>query len=68
MLIYIISQELFVFTHTEVPPAFEGRGIAAKMAGTALEYARAKGFRVRSYCSYVTRYIDRHPEYQDLLG
>jgi hypothetical protein len=67
VLVYIISQGLFVFTHTEVPPAFEGRGIAAKMAKTALDYARQKGFRVRSYCSYISLYIERHPEYQDLL-
>jgi len=54
--------------HTEVPPAFEGQGIAAMMARAALDFAKTKGYKVRSYCSYTTRFIERHPEYQDLLG
>jgi hypothetical protein len=68
VLIYMIKAGLFILLHTEVPPAFEGRGIAGKMAQTALEYAKDKGLKVRSYCSYTTRYIERHPEYQDLIG
>jgi len=68
VLIYMIKAGLFIVMHTEVPPAFEGRGIAAALNRTALNYAREKGFKVRSYCSYTTRYIERHPEYQDLEG
>ena len=54
--------------HTEVPPAYEGRGIAAKLNIAALKYAKKEGFKVRSYCSYTTMYIERHPEYKVLLG
>jgi len=68
VLIYMIKAGLFILLHTEVPPPFEGRGIAGKMAREALEYAKNEGLKVRSYCSYTTRYIERHPEYQDLLG
>ena len=68
ILIYMIKAGLFVLLHTEVPPAFEGRGIAAQMARAALEYAKNEGLKVRSYCSYTTYYIEKHPEYQDLLG
>jgi uncharacterized protein len=68
VLIYMIKAGLFVLLHTEVPPAFEGRGIAGKMAQAALEYAKNEGLKVRSYCSYTTRYIERHPEYQELEG
>jgi hypothetical protein len=68
VLIYMIKAGLFIFMHTEVPPAFEGRGIAGRMAKAALEYARENGYKVRSYCSYITRYLERHPEYQDLEG
>ena len=68
ILIYMIKAGLFILLHTEVPPAFEGRGIAGNMTRTALEYAKNAGLKVRSYCSYSTQYIERHPEYRDMLG
>ena len=68
VLIYMIKAGLFILLHTEVPPAFEGRGIAAKMAKAALDYARSEGYKVRSYCSYTTWYIERHQEYSELEG
>jgi uncharacterized protein len=68
VLVYMIKADLFLLLHTEVPPQFEGRGIAAKMAHETLEYAKKEGFKVRSYCSYTTRYIERHKEYEELLG
>ncbi|MFO7614567.1 MAG: GNAT family N-acetyltransferase [Bacteroidales bacterium] len=68
LLIYMVKAGLFVITHTEVPPDYQGQGIAALLAQKALDYARDKGLQVRSYCSYTTWYIDKHPEYQNLLG
>jgi uncharacterized protein len=55
------------FTHTEVPPALQGRGIAAALVQAALDWARAEGLRVRPACSYVATYMRRHPHTQDLL-
>ena len=54
-------------THTEVPRALEGRGIAAALVEAALAWARAEGLRVRPACSYVATYMRRHPQTQDLL-
>lgn len=56
------------FTHTEVPPAIGGRGIAAAIVKFALDDARVSGLRVASTCWYVSDYIRDHPEYQDLEG
>jgi predicted GNAT family acetyltransferase len=55
------------FTHTEVPAALQGRGIAAALVQAALDWARAEGLRVRPACSYVATYMRRHPQTQDLL-
>lgn len=55
------------FTHTGVPSALEGRGIGSKLVHAGLEYAREKGYRVVPLCWFVAGYIDRHPEYQNLL-
>jgi predicted GNAT family acetyltransferase len=53
-------------THTEVPPALEGHGIAAALVAYALAQVRAQGLKVRPTCPYVARYMERHPETQDL--
>lgn len=65
---YRMSDGVMLLVHTEVPPALEGRGIAAALVRTALEYVRAAGLRVRPRCSYVSTYLARHPQYRDLLG
>lgn len=53
-------------THTEVPPAFEGMGIGGKLASFALNYAKDAGMLVRAECPFVSKYIERHPEYQQI--
>lgn len=55
------------FHHTFVPPELEGRGIAGRLAKHALDYAREAGLAVVPRCPYVRAYIDRHPEYADLV-
>jgi len=56
-----------VLTHTGVPHGLEGKGIAALLARTALEYAREHQMRVVPLCSFVQTYLRRHPEYMDLV-
>lgn len=57
-----------LFLHTGVPPALEGRGLGSKLAKAGLDYARANQLKVQSWCWFVDKYIDRHPEYADLLS
>ena len=64
---YELADGILTITHTGVPKAVGGRGIAADLSRAALDTARANGWRVRPLCSYVATYIDRHPEYRDLL-
>lgn len=52
--------------HTEVPPALEGRGIAAAMVRFALAHAREQGLKVDPQCSYVRIYMQRHAQTHDL--
>lgn len=58
---------LVVFTHTEVDNRFEGKGIGSALAKGALDQVRAWGERVVARCPFIAAYIERHPEYQDLL-
>lgn len=56
------------FTHTGVRPRHEGKGLAAELVRQALADARTDGVRVVPACSYVTAYLDRHPDHQDLVA
>ncbi|GEL21885.1 N-acetyltransferase [Pseudonocardia sulfidoxydans NBRC 16205] len=64
---YQLRDGLIVFTHTEVDDRFGGRGIGGALARGALDAARARGLRVRPDCTFVKGWIDKHPEYADLL-
>jgi len=65
---YQLIDGVMWLTHTETPPALQGRGLAAKVVRAALEHARAHGLKVRPACSYVRTYLRRHPELQDLVA
>jgi predicted GNAT family acetyltransferase len=65
---YILQGNEIVFTHTEVPEAFEGRGIASQLARFALDDARARGLAVIPSCPFIANYIQHHAEYQPLVA
>lgn len=54
--------------HTWVPPRFEGQGIAAELTEAALGEIRAQGLQIVPECSYIERYVERHPEWRDLVA
>lgn len=60
--------DTLVFYRTYVPESARGQGHAAKLVRAGLEYARNGNYRVEPSCSYVARYIERHPEYQPLVN
>lgn len=60
--------EVITFTHTKVPEALEGRGIASRLVSGALADVRRRRQRVVPRCPFVHAYMDRHPEVQDLLA
>ncbi|OJF13067.1 NAD(+)/NADH kinase [Couchioplanes caeruleus] len=53
--------------HTEIDQAFEGRGLAGRLAAAALGDARRRSTRVQATCPFVAGYVARHPEFTDLL-
>jgi predicted GNAT family acetyltransferase len=65
---YNLSPGTMTFTHTEVPYALQGQGIASRLIRGALEAARAEGLKVVPRCSFVSNYIARHQEFGDLLA
>ena len=63
---YDLDGSKMTITHTRVPPAVGGKGIAAKLTEFALTTARINSWRVVPRCSYAAVYMERHPEYADL--
>jgi hypothetical protein len=59
--------EQISLNHTEVEPAFQGRGLATHLARFSLDDARKRGLTVLPYCPYVTSWIKKHPGYADLV-
>ena len=49
-----------LFTHTEIDPAFQGKGLAGLLASEALADAAAGGDVVVPYCPYISKYLKSH--------
>jgi predicted GNAT family acetyltransferase len=64
---YRLRPGLIAFVHTEIDGRFEGRGLGGKLVAAALDSARSEGLIVLPFCPFVTAYIERHPEYADLV-
>ena len=58
---YTVGEGVMSIMHTHVPPAIEGRGIAAELMSEALTVAQAHGWTVNPVCSYAITYVRRHP-------
>lgn len=53
--------------HTEVDPAFEGRGVGGALIGAAVAQARAEGVALLPFCPFARDWLARHPEHLDLV-
>jgi NAD+ kinase len=56
------------FLHTEVEQGYEGRGLAGRLATSALEDVRSRSATISLTCPFMTTYVQQHTEYADLLG
>ncbi|WP_109505221.1 GNAT family N-acetyltransferase [Nocardioides speluncae] len=65
---YQLTDQLVVFTHTEVEPEFEGRGVGSAIVQAALDDVRAAGKRqVLPLCPFVKSWIREHADYVPLV-
>ena len=65
---YKLNPGRIAFTHTQVDPAFSGRGLARQLVGEELEDARRRGLAVLPFCPYVRKVIVQNPDkYLDLV-
>ena len=65
---YELRDGVMAITHTIVPAAIGGRGIAGDLVRSAFDYARAEGLKVVPVCSYAVDWAGKHPQYADLVS
>lgn len=63
---YELAGDVMTVTHTIVPSAIGGRGIAGALVKAALDHARSEGWKVVPQCSYAETWMQKHPDYADL--
>ncbi|MFG1675881.1 GNAT family N-acetyltransferase [Micromonospora sp. NPDC049282] len=64
---YLPRGEVLVFTHTEVDDRYQGQGVGGALIRGMLDQVRARGGRVVPRCPFVAAFIERHPDYADLV-
>jgi len=65
---YVKMENVLNLIHTYVPDALRGKGIAGEVVKAALTYAEENELKIIPSCSYVSAYIQRHKEYEDLVA
>jgi uncharacterized protein len=64
---YSVRGGRILLVHTEVPEPRSGKGLASALVTGALDDIRARGLCVVPICPFVERFIEKHPEYDDLV-
>jgi len=65
---YHLDGDRVAIPHVEAPLALRRTGTAGRLMAGLLDQARARGLKVVPICPYAKVFIQRHPEYQDLLA
>ncbi len=64
---YIKANDKIFLTHTEVPVALEGQGVASAIVKQVLEEVQKNDWTLVPMCPFVAGYIQRHPEWRSLV-
>lgn len=65
---YSLVKTGMLFSHTEVLPAFEGRGVGSALVRHALDEVRSRSLMAIPVCPFVAAFLRKHPDYQDLVS
>ena len=61
-LVYARERDRLILEHTEVPQAWSGHGVGAKLVQAALHRARAEGLTIVPWCPYARSWLKEHPD------
>lgn len=64
---YEPHRDALALTHTEVPPALEGKGVGSALVQKTLAHIEAMQQKIIPLCPFVLSYIKRHPEWERIV-
>jgi predicted GNAT family acetyltransferase len=56
-----------IIDHTEVSPAFNGKGLGKKLVEKAVETAREKNWKIIPLCPFAKKTFDKNSQFNDVL-
>ena len=65
---YTRSGDVVDVQHTEIDPSHEGEGLGGTLARGLLDDLRARGLKVQPSCPFLEGWIEKHPDYRDLVA
>lgn len=65
---YTVDGDVLDMHHTEVDGKYEGQGVGGQLVQQALDQARSIGKKVKPSCPFIASWIEKHPDYQDLVA
>lgn len=68
LIAYKKKGEIYNLYHTEVPQQFAGKGVGSALAKGTLEQIKAEGAKIIPSCPFVSAYLKRHREYEELIA
>lgn len=64
---FTLDGDVAIMPHTKIDPEYKGQGLATTLIGSALDDLRERGVTVVPRCPFVREFIEKHPEYQDIV-
>ena len=64
---YLPAGASLIFAHTEILPGHEQQGFGSVLVRGALDEMRRRGSTVIPSCAFTAAFIQRHPEYADVV-
>lgn len=65
---HIRSDDIYFFVHTEIHNRFSGTGLGKALVKGALDDVRSKAGSIVPICPFVWGFVQRNPEYNDLVN
>ena len=65
---YKQSGRRIYLTHTEVPPAMEGKGVASALVEKTFRYIEKQDLKFVPLCAFVQSYLQKHPAWNRLVA
>jgi len=67
-LTYRLAGNVITLQHTETPVAARGHGLGSRLVEGVLQTVRARGLKAVPVCNFVRAFLDKHPDYRDLVA